>query len=331
LAVQLTIIGLGQIGTSIGLALANQPGLVTRIGHDHNVQHARQAEKLGAVEKIELNLPNSVRRADMIVLSLPIDQIQETMRLIAQDLRPGVVVVDTAPLKEIVVAWAKQHLPQNCHYIGLTPVINPLYLHEAGSGVGAARADLFQKGLMAVVTPSQADSDAIKLVVDLTRLMGATPFFVDPLEIDSLMAATHILPQLMAAALLNSTVDQPGWMDGRKLAGRAYAQATGPSVHLGSSETINASVQFDRENVLRVLDSTIAALQEIREDIQGQDQVSLADRLEHASDGRQRWWQERQVGDWAEGILPSKPGEDKRGFLGRLVGPRLPPKPKPPS
>ena len=43
MAVQLTIVGLGQIGTSVGLALADQTELVYRRGHDREHSAARRA------------------------------------------------------------------------------------------------------------------------------------------------------------------------------------------------------------------------------------------------------------------------------------------------
>ncbi len=41
MAVQLTIVGLGQIGTSVGLALADQTELLYRVGHDLDGQVIR--------------------------------------------------------------------------------------------------------------------------------------------------------------------------------------------------------------------------------------------------------------------------------------------------
>ena len=73
-------------------------------------------------------------------------------------------------------------------------------------------------------------SEAIKLAADLSQLLGAEHLFIDPVELDSMMSATHLLPQLMAAALLNATVDQPGWREARMLTGRPFAEATGPAV-----------------------------------------------------------------------------------------------------
>ena len=43
MSVQITLIGLGQIGASIGLALAEQKELLQRMGHDKDPSVARQA------------------------------------------------------------------------------------------------------------------------------------------------------------------------------------------------------------------------------------------------------------------------------------------------
>lgn len=329
MTIQVTIIGLGQIGTSIGLALAPHKELLHRVGHDRNLEIARRAEKVGALDRVSINLPASVREADLVILSLPMDQIRETMEGIALDLKEGAVVMDTGPVKEVVAAWAGELLPSGRFYIGLTPVLNPAYLHSPESGLEAARPDLFQDGLLAIVAPSRSSSEAIKLAADLTRLLGSTPLFADPVEIDSLMAATHLLPQLLAAGLLNATVDQPGWREGRKVAGRAYAESTGPIVHLNEAHTLRTSVMLNRENVLRVLDGTIAALQALRADIHAQDGEGLEKRLELARQARERWWQQRQAADWASAeATPALEPPSSSDVFSRLLGLNRKPKSK---
>ncbi len=321
MTVQITIVGLGQIGASVGLALKEHTELVTRIGHDRRFDIAKQAEKLGAVDKIIPNLPKSVRDADIVLLALPVDQIRETMEYIAQDLKEGVVVMDTAPVKEVVAAWAGELLPSGRHYVGLTPVINAAYLHGVESGVEAARADLFRNGMMAIVAPPRTSSEAIKLAADLTRLLGASALFADPAEIDGVMAATHLLPQILAAALLNATVDQPGWREGRKMAGRAYAEVTGPVVHLSEPKTLQASVFLNRDNVLRSIDSVLSALHALRTDILEENQDALEDRLERSRQGRERWWRERQTSDWAASEATAAPDvPSSSDVFGRLLG-----------
>jgi prephenate dehydrogenase len=318
--VQITIIGLGQIGASIGLALKDRKDQLLRVGHDIEPEVSRQAEKLGAIDRIDINLPHSVENADLVVLALPVDQLRETLQIIAPDLRENCVVVDTGPAKEAMAAWTTELLPESCHYVGLTPMINPAYLHDHDLGIKAARPDLFQGGLMAIVAPASADSAALKLAADLTRLLGAMPLFADPLEVDGLMAATHLLPQLMAAALLNATIDQPGWREGRKFAGRAYAEATAPTISPGDAHSLAATALLNRDNTLRVLDTAIAALSTIRNDIDEQDEAALDERLKRARSGRETWWKARQSKEWITETAPGVDLPDMPGVVGRLFG-----------
>ncbi len=80
MTVKITIIGLGQIGASMGLALATHKDQVTTLGHDKSAEIARKAQKIGAVESISYNLPASVEGADVIVLAIPFEAIYETLK-----------------------------------------------------------------------------------------------------------------------------------------------------------------------------------------------------------------------------------------------------------
>ena len=321
MTIQISVIGLGQIGTSIGLALKDHTDKVRRTGFDRDPEIARLAESQGAFDRITTSLAPAIREADVVILSLPMDQIRETLQVLAMNMKAGGVVMDTGPVKEIVTAWVNELLPRDRYYIGLTPVINPAYLHTAESGLEAARADLFNGGMMAIVTPPRSSPEAVKLAADLTRILGAQALFIDPLEIDSLMAATHLLPQIIAAALTNATADQPGWREGRKVAGRAYAEATGPIAHLSEPHSLRMAVFLNRANVLRQLDSVIASLTAFRTDIENENVEALETHLTRARQSRERWIKERQAADWSA-IESSSAVEMPRskGIFSRLTG-----------
>ena len=304
MSTQITIIGLGQIGASIGLALSEHTDAILRVGHDWSMDTARQAHKMGAVDKITPNLKSAVEDADLVLLALPADQIREMLETAAPWLKESAVVMDTAPIKGTVAAWAKELLPEGRSHVGLTPVLNPKYLHSDVGGIDAAQADLFHDGMFAIVTAPGADSGAIKLAADLIHLLGSAPLFADLAEMDGLMTSTHVVPQLMSAALLNATLDQPGWREARKVAGRAYVEATASVAHLGEAAALSATALHSRENVLRILDNVTASLQALREDILREDAKALTQRLEHARDGRELWWQERQEADWSSDGQP---------------------------
>ncbi len=325
MTVQITIIGTGQIGTSIGLALAGKNAQVRRTGHDRELSISRRAEKLGAFDRVEINLIQSVKDADLVILAIPIDQVYSTLQLIAPEIREGAVVMDTAPVKEIVLAWAGELLPAGRHYVGLIPVIGPAFLEKPERGVEAANAELFKGGLLGIVAPPRSNTEAIKLAADLAALLGASPLFADGLELDGLMAATYLLPQIAATALLNTTVDQPGWFEARKLAGSAFTEGTGPVLEQ-SVEAQRSALLMNRENVLRLVDRYIEMLQKVREEIDAEDQAALDRRLASAHRGRELWWRQRQVANWAEVDAVAAPDMPASGdFFGRLFGIRRKP------
>jgi len=290
--VQLAIIGLGQIGTSIGLCLGAQPDLVYRTGYDTQKAITRKASQMGAIDAAAKELKFAVRTADFVILALPFDQIRPTLTAIAAELKDGAVVMDTAPQKEIVTSWADELLPEGRYHVGLVPVLNPSYLHEPGLGIDAARSDLFQDGMIWIVSSLDTPSAAIKLASDLAHFLGARHRFADPLEVDGLMAQTYLLPQLIAAGLLDNTVDRPGWWEAGLLAGRAYAEVTHP-ILFSDQEALSSAILANSQNMLRSLDGLIESLQDLRSDIEVDDQDALRQRLECARQGRIQWWQTR--------------------------------------
>ena len=299
MTVQITIIGTGQIGASIGLALGEHKDLFIRVGHDKDVRVANQAKDMGALDRVSINLPSSVAEAAIIILALPLDQIQDTLKFIASDLPEEAVVMDTAPVKSEVMQWAKELLPPKRYYIGLTPVLNPAYLDAPGSGVEAAHADLFKNGMMAILSPQGVPSEAIKLATDLSHLLGAEHLFMDPVELDSMMAATHILPQLIASSLLNTTVDQPGWYEARKLAGRPYAAVTSAATQFGEANSLTGQAISTQEHLVRWLDALMDNLYTLRQLLVSKDADKLLTELARARLGREKWLVERNTANWA--------------------------------
>jgi prephenate dehydrogenase len=299
MTVQITIIGTGQIGASIGLALGEHKDLFLRVGHDKDVRIANHAKDMGALDRVAINLPNSVENAAIVILALPLDQIQETFKFIASDLREEAVIMDTSPVKKDVIEWAREILPPRRYYIGLMPVINPAYLETTGSGVDAAQPDLFKNGLMGILSPQGVPSDAIKLATDFSHLLGAEHLFMDPMELDSMMAATHILPQLMAATLLNITVDQPGWYEARKLAGRPYAAVTSAISQFGDATSLASQAMSSNEHLVRWIDVLLENLYIVRQQLASKEVEKLKDSLKRARSGREKWLIERSHANWA--------------------------------
>lgn len=320
MSIQITIIGLGQIGASLGLALTPHSKNILRVGHDKNMTVAQNAQKMGAVDEIRRNLPRSVRDADVVILSLPLSEIRETLGYIAQDLKPDAVILDTAPAKAIVQQWVAELLPVGHPYVGLAPVINPVYLHEEALGVESARADLFHKSVMLIAAPSSASEGALQLAADLAQLVGSQPLFADPAEADGLLATAHLLPQLTAAALLNATVESSGWGEVRKVAGRAYAETTRSILHQEGAASLTEAVFANRENLIYKLDEMLASIQALKESLVAEDRDALAQQLTHAEEGRLLWSYERKSAAWLMPEEGKKMSVELAGIAERIFG-----------
>ena len=80
----LTLLGLGRLGTRLGLALKRKKDIELRIiGHDLILENAKQAEKQGAIDKAEWNLPASCENADIIFLCVPLSALREVIEQVA--------------------------------------------------------------------------------------------------------------------------------------------------------------------------------------------------------------------------------------------------------
>jgi prephenate dehydrogenase len=315
---QITVLGLGQIGTSIGLALAGNKATVIRTGNDRDNSIARASERIGAFDKIVVNLHSAVDSADLVILALPVGEIEDTLKVISEDLRPGVVVIDTSAVKVVVTESAQKILGPDRYFVTMSSGLNAAYLEEGQTGPEAAHADLFKDSSMVITAPPGTHPGAIQLASDLATMMGGVPFFVDPYEADGLAASINALPLLAAAALVHATQDQPGWREARKLAGKAYAQGTRPAEMLSGKNSYGAEATFNRDNVMRVLDDMIANLREVREMVAQGETEALHQYLSQAQESRELWLRQRARADWE--ARSSNPSIGMNDILGRLVG-----------
>ncbi len=302
---RITIVGLGFIGGSIGLALQRSKEEFEVIGHDKEYSVAGRARKMGAVDEIHWNLISACEGADLIILAIPVMAIKETLKAIAPSLKPGCLVTDTASIKEPVMEWAEEFLPESVSFVGGDPIVSA---GTEATGLEAAAPDIFQNALYCLTPSSNVDPKAVQLATDLVSLLGAQPYFLDPVEHDGLMAGIAHLPFILSAALLRATTHASSWREMEKLAGRAFAVGT----HFASSDpdTYRDACLLNGENIVHWIDAYREELGKLREIIASKDGEELGKVFEEALMARQRWLKGR------EGDEPAP----KSSLIGQLFG-----------
>lgn len=317
---RVTIIGLGLIGTSMGLALKAKNENIRITGHDAEHSQSGLARKKGAVDKTSLSLPGSCDDADVVIIATPLTAVRDTLEVIGPHLKPGCIVTDTATLKEPVLAWAGEFLPEGVSFVGGDPILNPAAQPvELATlpGLEAAHAGLFQEALYALCPSADVSSTAVERVSNLVNMLGARPFYVDPVEHDGLRAAVEGLPALTSLALMQRAANSPGWREARQFADHMFAMATAPL--FGDVESQRAHALLNANYLLPHLDGLIQELTQLRQWIADENKEALENAFEEGIDARARWLGKFILAERdREGAQPEMPGA--LSSLGNLFG-----------
>lgn len=318
MAKKIAVIGLGRVGVSIGMALADRKGEFATAGLDRDGDVLHEVSKLKVFDTLTSRLPELLQGADALVLAIPFDELEITFQSIAPLIGANTLILDTSPVKRAVFAWTEKHLPAATQFLSFTPVINPAYLLSLQSGFRAAAADLFQGGLFLMCGAKNITRDSTRFAEDLAASLGGSTYLSDPAELDGLLAAYALLPKLTAAAYYRSIARQGGWNYGRKLTGSAFAEITRPLSEPEEREGFGLAALENRENTLRVLDNLLDELQSIRGFLQDNDAAGLQEDLGEAYSGYAEWWQVRQENRWEEANGMGLRNE--KGFLTGVMG-----------
>ncbi|HYX50291.1 MAG TPA: prephenate dehydrogenase [Ktedonobacteraceae bacterium] len=205
---RVAIIGLGLIGSSIGLALRTSKAAQRVVGYDANKHQAHQAHKSGAIDQSYPSLADAIRGSEFIVLATPINAFRSSFQDIAAIASPGTVVTDVASTKAQVISWAEEYLPSSVFFVGGHPIISKEYYQE-----GLTSAVLFKNCVYCLTPTKRTSSTAIDKVIQLIELLGARVRFLEPLEHDGLVAGVNHVPFILSAVLMKTIAESPSWAD----------------------------------------------------------------------------------------------------------------------
>jgi prephenate dehydrogenase len=259
---KITIVGVGLVGGSIGLAI-RRAGLerLRVVGYDKNHDTLRTAEKIGAIDEQAHDLGGAVRDAALVVLAVPIEAMRDTLTALARHLTPETVVTDTASTKGEVMRWARELLPEGASFVGGHPMGG-----KEDAGIEHAEATLFD-GKAWVITPTvDASPSAIRSVTGLARICGAETLHMDPEEHDQYAAAISHMPLFTSTALFTLARSSASWDDLGAMAGPAFRDLTrlasgDPGLALGIWRT-------NREAVIHWIERMMAELGRYRNMLQ---------------------------------------------------------------
>ena len=251
---RLALIGLGQIGGSIGLAVR---GRWRRAGFDRDRATLDAALAAGAIDEAAGSVEAACQGAALAVIAVPVDALPAAIDAAAAALPRGAALLDTGSARAPVTPALERAAARGVRAVGGHPLAG-----REGHGFAAARADLFAGAPFALipVAASGADlaltgartvaADAIPEVVRaLVADLGARALEVDPAAHDRALARTSHLPYLIACALreigagaAHAGLSGPGFRDMTRLAASdprmagAYCRANAAEITAAARE-----------------------------------------------------------------------------------------------
>jgi monofunctional chorismate mutase len=144
-ATRIALLGLGQIGGSLGLALGRAGGW-ERVGFDRSRRTLDAALAAGAIDRKARSLEEACTEAAIAVASVPVDVLPAVIERAAKALPRGAALIDTGSARRGVTEALARAATAGVRAVGGHPIAG-----NAGRGFPAARADLFADATFALL------------------------------------------------------------------------------------------------------------------------------------------------------------------------------------
>jgi prephenate dehydrogenase len=273
---RMSILGVGLLGGSIGLAAKAAAMPCRVVGYGHRLSTLQRALEVGAIDESAPSAAAAVAGADLIVLCTPVGLFEPILREIASSVAPGAILTDVGSTKRSVVQLAESTLPHTAQFVGSHPM--------AGSekrGIEYARTDLFQ-GATCILTPTnRTDPTALESIDAFWRRLGMRTQRMTPEEHDERICDVSHLPHAVAAALIAMQSDEA-----LPLAGKGFLDTT--RIAGGDGALWRDIFHDNRDNVAKSIHSLSAQLKQLIDLLDPAKADELAQWLDQAAERRAR-------------------------------------------
>jgi len=270
-----SIVGVGLIGGSFGLALKDQHLAKKVIGVSRSGVTAKKALDLGIVDQV-LPLEEAVRQSDLIYVAIPVDVTLPVMKTILDLVTAGQIVADAGSTKKALCAFISEH-PNRSRFVATHPMWGTEY-----SGPEAAVHDAFRGRSCVICEKEKSDPKALFIVEKIYTLLGMSLVYMDAESHDVHAAYVSHISHITSFALANTVLEKEREEDAIfELAGGGFES----TVRLAKSSPSMWGPIFmqNRDNVLDVLNEHITQLRKFKSCLEKENYDYLIELMENAN------------------------------------------------
>ncbi|MBI4166200.1 MAG: prephenate dehydrogenase/arogenate dehydrogenase family protein, partial [Acidobacteria bacterium] len=192
---RISVIGLGLIGGSWGLALKSRGITARRIGCD-KPEVLDRALGAGMIDEGFADPRAAVGGADLVILATPVGVILDLLTQIKQAADSRALVTDVGSTKRLICQRAREIFGEEPLFLGGHPLAG-----KERSGVENASATLFENAryVLTPLLPNHLEDERVKAFWGLVEAVGARPFVTEASTHDRAVAFFSHLPQLVSS------------------------------------------------------------------------------------------------------------------------------------
>ena len=269
------VIGLGLIGGSLALDLRRRGFASRTLGVEKDSVAAQAALTIGLVDEVT-DLDTCVKKADIIVLAVPVGTAVKLVTQILDKLGDNQIVIDVCSTKEQICRATQDH-PRRGQFVSTHPMAGTEY-----SGPWAAQPGLFDGRACIFCDSEESDPQAVRKIEEMYAVLNMRPLYMRAAQHDVHTAyvshISHVTSFALALTVLDKEKDEKHIFD---LASGGFSS----TVRLAKS---NADMWVpiltqNHDNVLHVMDTYIEKMKAFRDAVATYDEDKIRELITEAN------------------------------------------------
>jgi prephenate dehydrogenase len=280
---KITVIGVGLLGGSLGLAIKRHKLAREVAGFVRRPASLKDCEQAGAVDYASTDLLAAVSNADLVVLCTPLAQMRPLMKQMLPALKRGALVTDVGSVKASVVRELETMVSKaGGHFVGSHPMAG-----AENTGMAWARTNLYE-GAACVVTPTRrTNKAALRKVEQFWKSVGGRVLRLSPEKHDALVSRSSHLPHVVAATLASCILAPSQPKSQAALCANGFRDTT--RIASGSPEMWRDIAVANRRQLRAALDGFVRELQQVQAILRRARTEEITRFFEIAKQRRDRW------------------------------------------
>ncbi len=194
-----TIVGVGLIGGSLGLAIKERKMASKVIGVGRREVSMQKAIDANSIDEATLDIKKGVEKSDLVIIATPIDKVVDIAKKALKYMPRNSILTDVASTKRDIVEQIEENIPENIYYVGSHPIAG-----SEKTGVEFAKSTMFDNSNCIITFTENTNREVLNKVESFWKDLSAKVTIMSPDDHDKIIAVTSHVPHIIASVLVKN-------------------------------------------------------------------------------------------------------------------------------